>query len=159
MFTHFHQRIAEKKANMAAAPVLIVALGDSVTHGIMELNVIDQQAVYHHQLWKMLIARHPSCVFSVLNAGVGGDNAPGALNAKLRDELLNREIFETLLEAKVLIEVWRVEYNTVRPHSSLGYRPPAPEAIAPSLADLRCTAAGRLDPSELTCGSTQGAGH
>ncbi len=50
-------------------------------------------------------------------------------NGKLRDELLNREIFTTLEEAKVLIEQWRKKYNQVRPHSSLGYRPPAPEAI------------------------------
>ena len=52
-----------------------------------------------------------------------------SFNGKLRDELLNREIFTTLLEAKILIEQWRKEYNQVRPHSSLGYRPPAPEAI------------------------------
>ena len=49
---------------------------------------------------------------------------------KLRDELLNGEIFYTLKEAQVLIEQWRQEYNTVRPHSSLGYKPPAPETIA-----------------------------
>jgi transposase InsO family protein len=54
-----------------------------------------------------------------------------SFNGKLRDELLEREIFDTLLEAKVLIERWRQEYNTIRPHSSLGYRPPAPEAIQP----------------------------
>jgi len=48
---------------------------------------------------------------------------------KMRDELLNREIFYTLTEARVLIERWRREYNQVRPHSSLNYRPPAPEAI------------------------------
>ena len=52
-----------------------------------------------------------------------------SFNGKLRDELLNREIFTTLEEARVLIEQWRREYNQVRPHSSLGYRPPAPEAI------------------------------
>ena len=52
-----------------------------------------------------------------------------SFNGKLRDELLNREIFTTLEEAKVLIKQWRMEYNRVRPHSSLGYRPPAPEAI------------------------------
>ena len=52
-----------------------------------------------------------------------------SFNGKLRDELLNREIFTTLEEAKVLIEQWRREYNQIRPHSSLGYRPPAPEAI------------------------------
>jgi len=52
-----------------------------------------------------------------------------SFNGKLRDELLNREVFSTLTEAKVLIEEWRREYNGFRPHSSLGYRPPAPEAI------------------------------
>jgi putative transposase len=54
-----------------------------------------------------------------------------SFNGKLQDELLEREIFDTLLEAKVLIERWRCEYNTIRPHSSLGYRPPAPESIQP----------------------------
>ena len=54
-----------------------------------------------------------------------------SFNGRLRDELLNGEIFTTLLEAKVLIENWRKIYNTVRPHSSLGYKPPAPEAVMP----------------------------
>ena len=49
-----------------------------------------------------------------------------SFNGSLRDELLNGEIFYSLAEAKVLIEAWRRHYNTVRPHSSLGYRPPAP---------------------------------
>lgn len=53
-----------------------------------------------------------------------------SFNGKLRDELLDREVFYTLREAKVLIERWRRLYNAVRPHSSLGYRPPAPAAIA-----------------------------
>jgi len=53
-----------------------------------------------------------------------------SFNGKLRDELLNGEIFYTLNEAKIVIETWRRHYNTVRPHSSLGYRPPAPEVIA-----------------------------
>jgi transposase InsO family protein len=52
-----------------------------------------------------------------------------SFNGKLRDELLNGEIFDTLLEAQIIIERWRMEYNTVRPHSSTGRRPPAPEAI------------------------------
>ncbi len=52
-----------------------------------------------------------------------------SFNGKLRDELLNREIFYTLWEAKVLVARWQQEYNQIRPHSSLGYRPPAPEAI------------------------------
>jgi len=54
-----------------------------------------------------------------------------SFNGKLRDELLSGEIFTTLKEAQILIEAWRRHYNTVRPHSALGYRPPAPEAFAP----------------------------
>jgi putative transposase len=50
-----------------------------------------------------------------------------SLNGKLRDELLNGEIFDTVTEARVITERWRRHYNTLRPHSSLGYRPPAPE--------------------------------
>jgi transposase InsO family protein len=52
-----------------------------------------------------------------------------SFNGKLRDELLNGEIFYTLNEAKIVIEAWRRHYNTVRPHSSLGYRPPAPKVV------------------------------
>ena len=54
-----------------------------------------------------------------------------SFNGKLRDERSDREIFYTPTEAKVLIARWRREYNTVRPHGALGYRPPAPEAIRP----------------------------
>jgi len=49
----------------------------------------------------------------------------------MRDELLNGEIFYNLAEAKILIEAWHRHYNTVRPHSAPGYRPPAPETAAP----------------------------
>jgi len=82
-----------------------------------------------------------------------------SFNGKLRDELLNGEIFYTLTEAKVLIERWRQEYNTIRPHSSLGYKPPAPEVlvVAPlagsvslgTLATLR-PPAGTVDAEGLT---------
>jgi len=57
-----------------------------------------------------------------------------SFNGKLRDECLNGELFYTLAEAQVITGNWRWEYNTIRPHSSLGYRPPAPEAVAPPLA-------------------------
>ena len=79
-------------------------------------------------------------------AGVGSRTAyiePGSpwengyvesFNGKFRDELLSCEVFNTLAEAKVLIEQWRVHYNTARPHSSLGYRPPAPETIGSVLS-------------------------
>lgn len=52
-----------------------------------------------------------------------------SFNGELYDELLNGETFYTLKEAQTVIESWRRHYNTVRPHSSLGYRPPAPEAL------------------------------
>ena len=54
-----------------------------------------------------------------------------SFNGKLRDELLNGEIFYTLKEAQVVIEHWRCHYNTIRPHSALRYRPPAPETTPP----------------------------
>jgi putative transposase len=60
-----------------------------------------------------------------------------SFNGKLRDELLNREIFDTLLEVRVLLERWRREYNCYRPHSSLQYRPPAPEALRPDILSLK----------------------
>jgi len=66
-----------------------------------------------------------------------------SFNGRLRDELLNVEIFDTMLEAKILIERWRQVYNKIRPHSSLGYRPPAPEAW---LVDSLSRAPSRVDP-------------
>src|SRR5262249_34525500 len=54
-----------------------------------------------------------------------------SITERLRDELLDRELFDTLWEVKVLVERWRQTYNRIRPHSALGYRPPAPEAVAP----------------------------
>jgi len=54
-----------------------------------------------------------------------------SFNARFRDELLNGEIFYSLKEAQIVIEDWRKHYNTIRPHSALGYRPPAPESIVP----------------------------
>jgi putative transposase len=72
-----------------------------------------------------------------------------SFNGKMRDELLDREIFTTLIEAKVLIEAWRREYNETRPHSALRYRPPAPEAklattLTQGLVPLSGASQGRL---------------
>lgn len=73
-----------------------------------------------------------------------------SFNGKLRDELLNAEVFNTLAEAKVLIEQWRCHYNTVRPHSSLRYRPPAPEVVLTHLGmpphDQSVSASAQLLP-------------
>ena len=57
-----------------------------------------------------------------------------SFNARLRDELLDGEIFYTLQEAKIVIESWRRHYNAIRPHQSLGYKPPAPEVFVPAFA-------------------------
>lgn len=57
-----------------------------------------------------------------------------SFNARLRDELLNGEIFYSLREAQIVIESWRRHYNAVRPHASLDYKPPAPEVFVPALA-------------------------
>ena len=84
-----------------------------------------------------------------------------SFNGKLRDEQLAREIFYTMLEAKVLTERWRQHYNWIRPHSALGYRPPAPEGVmagasaavsAPlsALAPLRPPPGGRSRGIRLT---------
>ena len=62
-----------------------------------------------------------------------------SFNGKMRDELLAREIFDSLQEAQILIEAWRVHYNRVRPHSALGYRPPAPVAILNPLSTQSLT--------------------
>ena len=59
-----------------------------------------------------------------------------SFNGKLRDECLNGEIFNSLKEAKVVIQQWRKHYNTIRPHSSLNYRPPAPQTLAPEAIHL-----------------------
>ena len=75
-----------------------------------------------------------------------------SFNGKFRDELLNGELFYTLTEAKVLVERWRNEYNTERPHSSLGYRPPAPETVtaAPPLGGVSSLSSLRIASMGLT---------
>ena len=70
-----------------------------------------------------------------------------SFNSKLRDELLNGEIFYSLKEARIVIEAWRRHYNEVRPHSSLGYRPPAPAVLFPERpAALTRSAPPRAQP-------------
>jgi transposase InsO family protein len=72
-----------------------------------------------------------------------------SFNGKLRDELLRAEVFNTLREAQVLIERWRKHCNTARPHSALGYRPPAPEVVmpVPPMPPPRPGPAGAAQPS------------
>ena len=69
-----------------------------------------------------------------------------SFNSKLRDELLNGEIFYSMKEAQILIEEWRRHYNTVHPHSSIGYRPPAPEAVLPKPITLPYATIRQVNP-------------
>jgi putative transposase len=82
-----------------------------------------------------------------------------SFNGKLRDEVLNREIFYSLKEAQVVIEQWRNEYNTIRPHSSLNYRPPAPSTIAEPATERAaveaCSAALRSPPPRVHISNQQ----
>jgi putative transposase len=66
-----------------------------------------------------------------------------SFNSKLRDELLNGEVFYSLAEAKVIIEGWRRHYNASRPHSALGYRPPAPEMVLSPPSPATCVMAAK----------------
>lgn len=72
-----------------------------------------------------------------------------SFNARLRDELLDGEIFYSLREAQVIIEGWRQHYNTVRPHASLGYKPPAPTVFVPGLTARPCARDGSDSPAAL----------
>ena len=72
-----------------------------------------------------------------------------SFNARLRDELLDGEVFYSLREAEILIESWRRHYNTVRPHASLGDRPPAPEVFFPAFAAWPAAPAGAASPATL----------
>ena len=72
-----------------------------------------------------------------------------SFNARLRDELLNGEIFYTLKEAQIVIESWRRHYNGVRPHASLGYRPPAPEVFMPASSAWPAALTRPVPPAKL----------
>ena len=78
-----------------------------------------------------------------------------AFNARLRDELLDGEIFYSLAEARILIESWRRHYNTERPHGSLGYKPPAPEVFIPAFA----ARAGSATPTSAAARASREANH
>ena len=72
-----------------------------------------------------------------------------SFNARLRDELLDGEIFYTLAEAKIVIESWRRHFNTLRPHGSLGYKPPAPEVVIPAMTARAAAQPGPATPPAL----------
>ena len=85
MLERFVARIEEKSKNNSSAPVNIAVIGDSVSQGCMQADVMDFDNVYHAVLKKMLEKRHPKCTFNVINSAVGGESAPGGLTRLDRD--------------------------------------------------------------------------
>lgn len=85
-----HQRIRQKAKDSKIEPVLIVAFGDSVTMGATALETFDFEAVYHNRLKRLLEKRYPKTVFSVINAGVGGETAAVSLSRLDRDVIRHR---------------------------------------------------------------------
>jgi putative transposase len=100
-----------------------------VSHGTPEFIRSDNGAEFTAKAVREWLARVNVKTLYIAPGSPWENGYIESFNGKLRDELLDREIFYTLGEAKVLIERWRQEYNRFRPHSSLGYRPPAPEAV------------------------------
>jgi putative transposase len=78
-----------------------------------------------------------------------------SFNARLRDELLNGEIFYTLREAQIVIESWRRHYNTIRPHASIGYKPPTPEVFVPAFAAWPAALRRPAPPAGRACRTRQ----
>lgn len=77
-----------------------------------------------------------------------------SFNARLRDELLDGEIFYTLAEAKIVVESWRRHFNTVRPHGSIEYKPPAPEVFVPAMTARATAQPGPTTPPALAARPT-----
>ena len=101
------------------------------THGIPEHIRSDNGPEMAAKRLRRWLARLGTKTVYITPGSPWGNGYCESFNGKLRDELLNGELFYTLREAQVLIKQWRVYYNTMRPHSSLSYRPPAPEVLLP----------------------------
>jgi len=101
-----------------------------VTHGPPEHIRSDQGSEFIANVAKDWLGKIGVRTLYIEKASPWENGYNESFNGKLREELFNGEVFYSLTEARVLIEAWRQHYNTRRPHSSLGYRPPAPETIA-----------------------------
>ena len=116
---------------------LIDVLADAmIEHGIPEYIRSDNGPEFVAKELRKWLARTGAATLYIEPGSPWESGYCESFNSKLRDELLAGEQFSTLYEAKVLIEQWRRHYNAIRPHSSLGYRPPAPETILPPASAL-----------------------
>ena len=111
---------------------VIEALTDAMLHrGIPEHIRSDNGPEMTAKVVRDWLARIGSKTLFIAPGSPWENGYNESFNGKLRDKLLNGEIFYSLKEAKVVIEQWRKHYNTKRPHSALGYRPPAPVTYSP----------------------------
>jgi len=111
---------------------LIDVLADAmIEHGIPEYIRSDNGPEFVAKELRKWLARTGAATLYIEPGSPWENGYCESFNGKLRDECLNGEIFYSLKEAQVVIERWRMYYNTVRPHSSLGYRPPAPVTMMP----------------------------
>ncbi len=113
---------------------VIVALADlMVTRGVPEHIWSDNGPDFTARAVREWLARLGSKALYIEPGSPWENGYVESFNGKLRDELLDREVFYTLREAQILVERYRQTYNRIRPHSSLGYRPPAPETVGPPI--------------------------
>lgn len=115
--------------SLKATDVIEVLLDLFVLHGLPDYIRSDNGSEFTADLVKTWLDKLKVKTLFIEPGSPWENGYNESFNGKLRDELLNGEIFYTLKEAQILIERWRYHYNTVRPHSALGYRPPAPETV------------------------------
>ncbi len=129
------------RRRFSANHVLEILAELMILHGVPEHIRSDQGPEFVAKAVRDWIAQVGAKTAYIERASPWENGYIESFNAKLRDELIDREIFYTLKEAEILIENWRQHYNAVRPHSSLRYRPPAPEVImwpaSPALCGAR----------------------
>ena len=113
---------------LTSKDVIRVLASLMLTHGVPDHIRSDNGPEFVAKLVREWLARLGAETLFIEPGSPWENGYNESFNGKLRDELLAREIFYSLREAQVLVEAWRKEYNRFRPHSSLGYRPPAPEA-------------------------------
>ncbi len=119
----------EVARKQSSRDVLRTLAGLMLKHGIQEYIRSDKGPEFVAKAVRDWLSRLEVGTLYIEPGSLWENGYVESFNRKIRDELLDGEIFTTLQEAKVLTEVWRREYNQVRPHSSLGYRPPASETV------------------------------
>jgi transposase InsO family protein len=121
---------------LTSADVIDVLADLFLTHGTPAHIRSDQGPEFVAEAVKAWVAGVGAQTAYIEKASPWENGYVESFNGKLRDELLNGEVFNTLREAQVLIEEWRQHYNRVRPHSALGYRPPAPEILPSAMRSI-----------------------